>query len=64
MADRAGDERRDGDRAEPWRLAPVARGYLAIHAPSGRSYRLAATTRAEAEAQVAMLNRGTLDLSA
>ncbi len=61
-------ERRNEASRSPWTTIAVGRdalgGFLAVHRPTGRSYRIGAGTLAEAQAQVALLNQGSLELRA
>ncbi len=62
-----GGERRDGSLRNPWqvhRVAAQASTFLAANRLTGRSFRLAVDTLAEAEDQVALLNRTFLELRA
>jgi hypothetical protein len=61
-----GDERRHKDGLWPWLLvkggALGAGRFTVVHQVTGRSIRLEATSLAQAEAQVELLNRQTLEI--
>jgi hypothetical protein len=66
-ADDARVERRDGSLRDPWqvhRVAAQTSTFLAANRLTGRSFRLAVDTLAEAENQVTLLNRTFLELRA